>query len=85
VTRKAKLLQQALQSPQNLTFRELCSLAEALGFRQARVKGSHHAFSAPGVVELLNLQDYHGKAKTYQVHQLIKLAEKYGLHLDVKP
>ena len=84
MTRKAKLLRQALQSPQNLTFRELCTLAESLGFRVLRTQGSHHVFGAVGVVEMLNLQDYHGKAKPYQVRQLIKLVEKYGLHLDVK-
>ncbi len=61
MTRKAKLLKQALQSPQNLTFAELKTLAEALGFRLVRTSGSHHVFSAPGVLELLNLQDYHGK------------------------
>ncbi len=85
MTRKAKLLQQALQSPQNLTFRELKSLAETLGFKLLRTQGSHHVFGAPGVLELLNLQDYHGKAKPYQVRQLTKLTEKYGLHLDDKP
>ncbi len=42
-------------------------------------KGSHHIYSRNGIEELLNLQDVKGKAKPYQVKQLIKIIEKYGL------
>lgn len=42
-------------------------------------KGSHHIFTRPGVEELLNFQNIKGKAKPYQVKQLIKIIEKYGL------
>jgi len=35
-----------------------------------------------GVDEILNFQDVEGKAKPYQVRQLIKIIEKYGLLED---
>ena len=42
-------------------------------------KGSHFIFTHLGVEELLNFQNVKGKAKPYQVKQLIKIIEKYGL------
>jgi predicted RNA binding protein YcfA (HicA-like mRNA interferase family) len=74
-----KLLQKALASPQNLRFEEACTLATAFGFRLSRVKGSHHIFVHPDVRELVNLQDIEGKAKPYQVRQLLELVERYNL------
>jgi len=37
------------------------------------------------VRELLNLQDVRGEAKPYQVRQLLRLIERYNLHLEEKP
>jgi hypothetical protein len=31
------------------------------------------------MTELLNLQEYKGKAKAYQIRQFLKLIEEYGL------
>jgi hypothetical protein len=36
------------------------------------------------VRELVNLQEVHGKAKPYQVKQLLALAERYNLPLREK-
>ena len=76
-----KLLQKALSSPANLRFEEACSLARAFGFHLSRVKGSHHIFAHPSVRELVNLQEVKGKAKPYQVKQLLALVEEYNLPL----
>jgi len=76
-----KLLQKALSSPANLRFEEACALARAFGFHLSRVRGSHHIFAHPGVRELLNLQEVKGKAKPYQVKQLLALVEGYNLSL----
>lgn len=78
---RRKLLERALTSPKNLRFDEAVALAEALGFRLARTSGSHHIFVHQDVPELLNLQKVHGKAKPYQVSQLLKLVERYNLQL----
>ena len=76
-----KLLQKALASPVNLRFAEACALTRAFGFHLSRVSGSHHIFVHPSVRELQNLQDVRGKAKAYQVRQLLQLVERYNLSL----
>ena len=65
----------------NLRFRELTRLVESLGFRLVRVNGSHHIFTHPSIRELVNLQDVDGKAKPYQVRQVLKLVDRYNLTL----
>jgi hypothetical protein len=73
------LLRKALSSPTNLRFKEACDLARAFGFHLSRVSGSHHIFSRKDIPELLNLQNVNGKAKPYQVRQLLGLVERYNL------
>jgi predicted RNA binding protein YcfA (HicA-like mRNA interferase family) len=75
------LLQKALSSPAHLRFEEACALARAFGFHLSRVSGSHHIFARQGVRELVNLQEVGGKAKPYQVKQLLDLVERYNLSL----
>jgi predicted RNA binding protein YcfA (HicA-like mRNA interferase family) len=53
-----------------------------MGFRLVRVNGSHHIYAHPEVPELLNLQAVRGQVKPYQVRQLLKLIERYGLRLE---
>ena len=36
-------------------------------------------------VPILNLQDVRGEAKPYQVRQLLRLIERYNLHLEENP
>jgi predicted RNA binding protein YcfA (HicA-like mRNA interferase family) len=76
-----KLLKKALSSPSNLRFEEICALAKGLGFHLSRINGSHHIFAHPAVRELLNLQNVAGKAKPYQVRQLLGLVERYNLSI----
>jgi predicted RNA binding protein YcfA (HicA-like mRNA interferase family) len=76
-----KLLKKALSSPANLRFEEIFALAKAFGFHLSRINGSHHIFVHPAVRELLNLQDVAGKAKPYQVRQLLNLVERYNLSI----
>lgn len=59
-------------------FDELCGLLAHLGF-EMRVRGSHHLFSKPGVVERINLQRDGSKAKPYQVRQVRVVILKYRL------
>lgn len=68
------------RSPQNIRFVELTKMAEQFGFNLKRIVGSHHIYAQSGVVEILNFQqDQSGKAKPYQVRQLVSLIEKYQL------
>jgi hypothetical protein len=77
-----KVLDRALANPASLTFLELVALAVAFGFRLSRASGSHHIFCRTGIPELVNLQNVRGRAKPYQVRQLLKLAEKHDLRLE---
>lgn len=79
MTKKQKLLQKALSGSKNIRFGEMVTLVEAFGFRLSRVKGSHHIFVHPRVRELINLQNVGGKAKPYQIRQLLRLVEQYNL------
>ncbi|MCI0427593.1 MAG: hypothetical protein L0Z46_06225 [Nitrospiraceae bacterium] len=46
------------------------------------MRGSHHVFAHPTLRELVNLQEVGGKAKPYQVRQLLDLVERYNLQFE---
>ena len=66
----------------NVAFNDLVRLAEGFGFQLVRVSGSHHLFSHPDIPELINLQSAQGESKPYQIRQLLRLVERYNLHLE---
>lgn len=75
-----KLLFKARQSPQNLRFDEACQLAECFGFVLSRQAGSHKQYKRQKIRELINLQSVKGgKAKAYQVRQMLNLIDDYAL------
>jgi len=78
---KKKLLKKLLSESKNIRFSEVKSCAEMVGFKLDRISGSHHIFIHPAIPELINLQDVKGKAKPYQVKQLLKLIERHNLKL----
>jgi len=71
-----KLLEKAKNSPNNFSFPEICQLAECYGFIFQRQSASHIIYEHPTLrIEqnrLLNFQNFKGKAKPYQVKQLLK-------------
>ena len=79
---KRKLLRKVLNAPQNVKFNEMLALVTAFGFVLTRVSGSHHIFIHPDVPELVNLQNVKGKAKPYQVKQLLEIVERYNLQME---
>ena len=80
-----RALEAARAGSRNLRFRDLTRLVESLGFRLARVNGSHHIFTHPGLPELVNLQNVAGQAKPYQVRQMLKLIDRYNLTQGKEP
>jgi len=70
-----KLLSKARNSPGNLRFEELCSLAECYGWVWVGGSGSHRVYMNPAlgnsVGSMMNFQSAKGKAKPYQVRQLL--------------
>ena len=79
---KRKLLQKLIAGSKNIRFNEATAIAEAFGFRLDRISGSHHIFLHPDLSELVNLQNVKGKAKPYQIKQLLKIIEKNNLHME---
>jgi predicted RNA binding protein YcfA (HicA-like mRNA interferase family) len=82
---KQKLLRRALAGSQNIRLEEMVTLIEYFGFHLARIRGSHHIFEHPEVQELVNIQNWKGKAKPYQVRQFLQLVEQYHLQLGPEP
>lgn len=78
-----KLIQEALESPQNLKFSELKKLCEHFGLELRNVKGSHHQYKRAQQPKFtISIQDAKGKAKPYQVRQLMESARRFGLLED---
>jgi predicted RNA binding protein YcfA (HicA-like mRNA interferase family) len=84
MSKKRKLLEQILSGSKNISFRDMVSLIEAFGFTLSRISGSHHIFTHPDIPERVNLQNYKGKAKSYQIRQFLTLVEQYNLKLEDK-
>ena len=70
-----KLLLKAKNSPNNLKFEEVCSLAECFGWMRVGGSGSHSVYMHPqlgnALGSMMNFQSRKGKAKPYQVRQLL--------------
>ena len=79
---KRKLLAKALAGSKNMRFREVVALDRGLWISTVAVKGSHHIFVHPRTHELVNLQEVGGKAKPYQIRQLLEVVERYNLELE---
>jgi predicted RNA binding protein YcfA (HicA-like mRNA interferase family) len=80
--KKRKLLQRLLAGSKNISFDDAASCAEAVGYRLDRINGSHHIFVHEQVPEVLNLQNVKGKAKPYQIKQLLQIIEAHDLRLE---
>ncbi|MDI3498160.1 type II toxin-antitoxin system HicA family toxin [Archaeoglobus sp.] len=79
MTKKLEVYESLKRNPKNVRFEDLCKAAELFGFRFRGGKGSHRVYAREGVKEILNFQNVRGKAKPYQVRQLLKVIEKYNL------
>ena len=80
------LLGKARNSPHDLRFEEALKLAKQLGFVEVRSTGSHRIFHHPAGGKIpspprpLNLQEgKNGRAKAYQVRQMLTMAEAMGI------
>ena len=82
--KKQKLLQKLLSGTKNIRFSEAVAVAEAFGFQLDRISGSHHIFIHEKIPELLNLQNAKGKAKPYQIKQMLQLIETHNLQMEEK-
>lgn len=79
-----KLLAKARRAPASLRFEEVCALAEKAGFVLRRSNGtSHCVYKHPAIHDvsdsLCNFQSDDGKAKAYQVRQLLDRIDAWQL------
>ena len=81
---KRKLLEKLENNQKNVHFNDFVALVEAFGFREIRVKGSHHIYERSDVPDMVNIQNDKGQAKPYQIKQFLSLIEIYNLKLEVE-
>ena len=65
-----------------ITFRDLEHLLTALGFKLARISGSHRIYAHPSVSRSLNIQPIGKDAKRYQIRQFRDIIVEFGLRLE---
>ncbi len=58
------------------------SLRQSIRIPTVRITGDHHIYVHPEAPELVNLQNIDGKAKPYQVKQLLQIIERYNLRME---
>ena len=71
-----EIYQQMVNNPQDVRFSDLCKICNYY-FGEPRQSGAHHVYKTPWQGNpRINIQDNNGKAKVYQVKQVIKAIEK---------
>jgi len=76
-------LERVRNNPRDVRVSDFRVLVEAFGYTLRSTRGSHRVYRHPTVAERLNLQpDKHGKAKEYQVVQLLDVVAIYDLRLE---
>jgi hypothetical protein len=71
-----KILDRLKNNPVNISFADLAKVCSHY-FGEPRIEGSHHIYKMPWAGDpRINIQDKNGKAKTYQVKQVLSAIEK---------
>lgn len=84
VSRWQDLVESARASPANVRFRDLCGLLVRIGYALDRKHGSHliYRHSSRRDLPIMNLQEGQaGKAKPYQVRQILGLIDAHKLEV----
>ena len=79
MTQKQKLFAKAQNSIQNFRFSDLCKLAELVGCVFKRQTSSHKMYGHPKKHGHFNFQNFNGKAKPYQIRELLNFIEENNL------
>ncbi len=74
-----RIIREMARNPNNVRFTDIRKVCEYY-FGQGRQSSSHIMYKTPWVGDpRINIQDDKGKAKAYQVKQLLKAIEKLGV------
>lgn len=72
------IVKQMRDTPKGVRFDDLCKVCEHY-FGEPRTNGSHRIYKTPWQGDpRINIQDDNGKAKAYQVRQILQAIEKLG-------
>jgi hypothetical protein len=79
------LLEKMISNPKGIRFEDLCQVCDFF-FGEARHKSSsHRIYKTPWQGDpRVNIQNYKGMAKAYQVRQVLKAIERLEVQIDVK-
>jgi hypothetical protein len=78
VERIEKIIEQMRQNPINVRFSDLCKVCDYY-FGEPRSKGSHRIYKTPWQGDpRINIQDNNGKAKAYQIRQVLSAIDRQG-------
>jgi hypothetical protein len=73
-----KIVARMTENPKDVKFSDLCKVSEYF-FGKPRSTGSHRIYRTPWQGDpRINIQDDNGKAKAYQVRQVLQAIEKLG-------
>ena len=71
-----KIVEQMRDNPKDVSFDDLCKVCDYY-FGEPRTKGSHQIYKTPWQGDpRINIQDDKGKAKPYQVRQVLRAIDK---------
>lgn len=72
-----ELVSDMRRNPKNVRFADLCRVCEHFFGAPRQVGTSHRVYKTPWAGDpRVNIQDDHGKAKTYQVRQVLAAIDK---------
>ena len=73
----AKIVKQMRRNPQNIRFSDLCRVCKHYFGEPRQSSSSHHIYQTPWQGDpRINIQDDNGKAKAYQVGQVLRAIDK---------
>jgi len=79
------ILAQMKRNPKGVRFADLCKVYENFFGEPRKSPGSHRIYKTPWQGDpRINIQNHKGKAKAYQVKQLLLALEKLELSRDIK-
>jgi hypothetical protein len=73
----ALIIQRMRENPRGVRFSDLCKICEHFFGPARKTSGSHRVYRTPWPGDpRVNIQNYRGYAKTYQVKQVLRAIEK---------
>ena len=74
------LIDQMKQNPKDVKFKDLCKVCDHYFGEPRYESSSHRVYKMPWCGDpRVNIQNYKGKAKAYQVRQVLTALEKLGV------